>query len=365
MTGRARSESGAEGAPSGGRRILRLGCLLVVAVAAAASLFSWRAVRWWRDKPSATEAPTSRPAVAFPLATVQLPQLGASPGPDLATFAANGRCVVFLCDMRAISDGVVMAWATAIGEAKDERGDDAVKVVGILEAPELPAVLRGAPARMLARFAAEFPFEMRIDFGGAVRRSFGFEDRAAGVVLAGPGDVMSRLSGVLDDERRAALRGYFGLERRPAFPQVADARALLGIPELRAGAPLGIVFLARPVSQRDAPAARMSPLALLLSGFEPPADPSIRLVTFLAGAGASTKGAEIVIVGELEGFDSSPWRQRQDDPALRAALGVGIGEPAFIAIDETGAIRVRAAGTVPMWRLGAAAEVLGLPPPGS
>lgn len=351
------------------RVLARIGCGLLVVVVVLGIVGSLALRKWWGAEVVASAEALPPLSEEFRLKGVRLPAHGALPSEDVESWAGDPpRAALFLCDMRAISNPRAMAWATAIGEAIVESASlrvGAVRAAGIVEAPELPPLLRGPPTRMLTKFAAEFPFEMRLDFGGSVRRGFEFEDGGSGVVLIGDDQFPIRLGGALDATKRATVRRFFGLSESPPIERAPNLAMLLGVSDLRAPAPVAVVFLARAVSEREAPAFRSSPLGMLLSGFEPPADPSVRLLTFLAGARGNPKSAEIVIVGTLEGFANQSWRRVADRPEVRSALGVIEGAAAIVAIDETGAVRVRAVGKPPMWRLGAAAEVLGLEPPGS
>jgi hypothetical protein len=285
-----------------------------------------------------------------------LPPQGDHPAIELAMLAATRPVALFVADTSAFADPIALDWVAVLG---DLASAGAI-VHGVVAAPEVPAWMRGPPTKMLTKMADEFPFPLRLDFGGALCAAFEFHEPGPGVVLLGGAAGVSRLGGHVDATKVAALYQFFAVAA-PSHEAAPELRALPGLGGLRVGAAVGVVFLARPVTEREAPALRGSPLGLALSGFAPPDDASVRLVTFLAGARESS--AELVIGGELEGFVDRKWRRVRDDAALRAALGIQEHEAAIVAIDAEGVLRIRAIGRVPMWRLGAVASVLGLPPP--
>lgn len=340
------------------------GWLLLTFVVLAGAGFFW--LREWWEVPVASYSEELPPLPHdFSLRDVRLPAHGDAASIDLDSWRPVGQTsCLYLCDMRAISDPIAIAWVAALGELVGEDSKESGRLIGVIEFPEFPALLRGPPTRMLTKFANEFPFPMRIDFGGTVRKQFQIPEGVSGVVLLGPDGSKKRLIGELDDKKRDELRRFFGGSGSTAV-RAPQLRTIAGLEGLRAGAAVGIAFLAREIREAEAPAFDSTPLGMLLRGFEPPADPSVRLVTFLAGASASTNDSELVIAGKLDGFAAKPWKRVVDDAALRSAFGIPAGEAAIVAIDGAGFIRVRVVGKTPMWRLGVVAEVLGLPPPGT
>ncbi len=347
------------------RAMKRIGCgaLLAAVLLLCAGIWLMRATVFApRDV-----VPSALPPLpdAFQLSLLKIPAQGDLPALDVEDAVRSGRGMILLCcDPNSFTDPAALRWVSALGECIDSPVDRPwnAGVVGIVSSPAMPEWLRKPPIALMAKSRGEFPMRFYLDFGRALGNALELPKGRVAVVLVSPSREVVRIVSEPGESEISLVTKLLGApsEASLATPPGPDLASLLGSD---AAPPLAICFLAKEASAKDVPLLSGSPLTLLLSGFAPPDDPDLRVLSFFAHAKDLANGRKptIVIAGTVEGFVDKPWRRVVDDASLRAAFGIPPRESAFVLVDREGRQRMRVKGLVPMWRLGLAADLLGFP----
>lgn len=211
---------------------------------------------------------------------------------------------------------------------------DDVRGYLVASAPSLPQALRPLMERMLGAMKDEMPFPMAIDWGGAVGEALKLPKGHASLVVLHAGEVRLRISGEPTEAEVEAIRR----ELRAQLPP-PPREAPFDVP--RADKAQALVFYGHDFDEEDLPELKMD---RSMSPAMPPSDPTLRLASF------------------VRSVDTAGTEPKVGDPKLRAALGVPAGETALFVVDAQHRLAFEARGRIPMWRLGAAADMLGWKP---
>jgi len=330
------------------------GLLVVVLVAAA-----------WSMWPRVEEVPAQLPEVSEEVSIPDLTLDAQGPLPALRLGDLDGQMVLLMIEGReSMTGGEGKQLHRAI--ARWQLPADVVAVT-IGDAPAGAALMRKKIERdFLGPMRAEMRYPIYIDYGGRFAEALALPKGHLGVaVLDRSGELVFRHAGDLDEATLAELERLLGAEDPPPGPPVPS----FGLAELDDARcreqTCALVFLDAKVARADIP-------GLEHGGFEGGpkqsfaqiAKPSVRLARVLT---ASWDRSEVagVVVGEAEGWEVEGWPFVASDDrqvaATRAAFGIDAGAAGMVIVDE-GRVAFAESGLIPFWRLGLAADILGIDP---
>lgn len=284
---------------------------------------------------------------------------------SIATTKLSGDSwtILLLLDPSGFADPQAALWMSALAEL--ELPGDA-RILAIMSSPAIPGVLRGPAISMLEKQRAEMPFPIWMDFGREIADALRLPVGQVGIALLTPdGKPTLRFAGRCDESSVETVRSFVKappLRSKPNAPQCAALDRVIGSVADRKFTSIALVFLARPVAESEVPHFGGSPLAMLFRGMNPPSDPDVRLMTFLADAKGGDEALEI-LAGRVEGYSGRRWIRIADDVDLRGCFGVKADETALIVLDAQRIVRVDVRRELPMWRLALAGSQLGYKPP--
>ena len=245
-----------------------------------------------------------------------------------------------------------------------------VRGFSIGDAPAGAMVMRGKIERdFVGPMREEMKFPIYIDYGGAFTEAFKLPKGHLGfVILDEHSEVLLRHAGDADAETLAEIKQLLGAEEPPPGPQAPDFAVGELSKESCAGRSCVLVFLDRKVIRSEIPGLEEGGFeGEMKEALEQMKIPSIRLARMLAADWEPKPEAEIdgVIVGEGEGWGLEGWAfvpaaeaQAQDTREL-----FGIGEaPGMVIVDPEGRVAFAETGSIPLWKLSLAADVLGIEP---
>jgi hypothetical protein len=219
-------------------------------------------------------------------------------------------------------------------------------------------VLADMAQKYIDFFRKEARFPLYVDFDGQMLDVFKLAKGHHGLVVLGPdGAVIRRASGGLSPAEIEALRVELGASE-PAPPPPAPDFEVGGLTKASCRArACAIVFVGEPVARTDIPGIE--------DGFDGDTDesfarlnqPAIRLAA--TAFKTQLQGAPGVVVGRITGLELPGWTTVDDAASARAAFDIAEGESAFVVVDGEGRLAFREVGLIPMYKWGAAADLLG------
>lgn len=302
------------------------------------------------------EIPTTLPAVDPALDLAALIVTGTEGRPDLRLGSLRGRRVALLVvDERAAlaMEGfrlrnALMRWMLP----------ENLVVLEVIVCAQLPGLMSSMLERMAALLSETSRFPLYLDPAGAIPAAFRLPSGHLGlVVLDEQGQILLRQSGEAGPEQLARIAATLRAAEPPPVPRappfrLADVEPIP--PDDRATV---IAFLGRTVREQE-----LRGLLFLRMG-EILADPSLRVIDQLASRWRLDPArVRVIIAGDLRGFAGEAWLRQTDSAALRAAFGIAADQAGLAVIDEHGGLQFLGTGSLPMWRLGLAAESIGIEP---
>lgn len=284
---------------------------------------------------------------------------------SIATTKLSGdsSTILLLLDPSGFADPQAALWMSALAEL--ELPGDA-RILAIMSSPAIPGVLRGPAISMLEKQRAEMPFPIWMDFGREIANALRLPEGQVGIaLLTADGKPARRFVGRCDAQSVEAVRAFVKappLRARMPAPPCAALDGLLASVSNRQVTAIALAFLGRQIAESEVPHFGGSPLAMLFRGMNPPNDPDVRLMTFLADAKGGDAALE-VLAGRLDGYVGRRWLRVAEDAELRACFGVKSDEAALIVLDAQRMVQVDLRREFPMWRLALAGSLLGYKPP--
>lgn len=244
---------------------------------------------------------------------------------------------------------------------------DSVVALSVGDAPLGAAVMSGKIEReFVGPMREEMKLPIYVDYGGSFTAAFSLPSGHFGFVLLDEkGEVEMRLAGDATAEQIDELAGRIGaIEPAPGPPAPAFEIGELSSASC-ANKHCVLVFLDRKVVRSDIPGLEEGGFeGEMEQAFEQIRIPSVRLARVFA-ADWPTERPDIagVIVGEAEGWEVPGWGFVAEAPAARAALGIG-EQAGMVIVDPQGRIAFSETGKISFWKLGLAADLLGVEPKG-
>jgi hypothetical protein len=212
----------------------------------------------------------------------------------------------------------------------------------------------------IGAFAGEMRFPLHVDYEGIFRTTFALTKGHHNFVVLGPdGAILERRSGGAEGADLERIREMLGGQEPPVGPPMPEFEVGgLSSTSCGGGTPCAIIFLAKDVAKTDVPGAEGGFDGEDEEAMQRMKDPSIRMVS--TAMKAKLGKAKGVLVGRTPGIELPTWLQVDEDADGRAAFGLGPNDPAFIVIDDQGRVDLLARESVPVYKWGRAADVLGV-----
>jgi hypothetical protein len=210
-------------------------------------------------------------------------------------------------------------------------------------------------------FEKESRFPIYVDFEGATMETFKLTKGHHGFVAIGPdGQVLTRASGGVEGDALDEVRQILGATEPPdpdPAPEFTIGEWTLDRCRPRA---CGFIFLGDTVARTEIPGVEDGFDGDREEAFAKLDQPHIRL------AGTAMKmdlqGAPGAVIGTTTGLrelSEMGWSEVAAAPEARAAFGLEPSDTAFVIVDAQGRLAFREVGVVPMFKWGAAADLLG------
>ena len=244
---------------------------------------------------------------------------------------------------------------------------DNVFALSVGDAPIGAKVMSGKIEReFVGPMREEMKLPIYVDYGGSFTAAFSLPAGHFGFVLLDErGEIEMRLAGDAKPEQIAELASLVGaIEPAPGPAAPAFAVGELN-PEACANKHCVLVFLDRKVARSDIPGLEEGGFeGEMEQVFEQIRIPSVRLARVFA-ADWPTDRADITgaIVGEAEGWEVPGWQFVAEASEAREAFGIG-DQAAMVIVDPQGRIAFSETGKISFWKLGLAADLLGVEPKG-